>query len=152
MACPNLCRILQTFSLSVILFIPRPITSCFDGFTWLFVTLKRRSEPRENTNLCFFLDTLWWVDRKKSHANFVHLSGMTTWSFWKCWDERTFGVGAQVIFTANNNWWGHLAAFDNMVLSAASVSRLPWGRYGTASLSILGSNIAVPTFCYNNML
>ena len=57
-----------------------------------------------------------------------------------------------MIFTANNNWCGHLAAFDNMVLSAASVSRLPWGRYGTASLSILDSNITVPTFCYDSKL
>ena len=42
-------------------------------------------------------------------------------------------------------------AFDNMVLSAATVSRLPWRSDVTISLSRIASNITVPNFCYNNM-
>ena len=57
-----------------------------------------------------------------------------------------------VLFTASNNWQRDLAAFDNMVLSSAAVSRLPWRRGGTIYLSRLASNITVPTFCYNNII
>ena len=42
-------------------------------------------------------------------------------------------------------------AFDKMVLSAATVSRLPWRCDVTISLSRIASNITVPNFCYNNM-
>ena len=147
MACPILCRILQTFSLPVILFMPRPITSCFAGFAWPFVTLKSRSEPRENASLCSFSVGSGGLTQRSPMQNFVHLSGMGTWPFWKCWDVRTFERGSQVIFIMWNNWWGDLAAFNNMVLSAAAaVSRLPWGRDGTMSLSRLASNITVPNF------
>ena len=152
MACQDLCRILQTFSLPVILFMLRPISSCFAGFPWPFVTLNRRSEPRKNANLCCFSIKSDGLTQKSPMQNFVHLSGMSTWPLWKCWPERTFMRRSQVIFTASNSWWEHLAAFDSMVLSAATVSRLPWGRDDAVSLSRLAWNITVPTFCYNNML
>ena len=152
MACPDLCWILQTFSLPVILFMPRPITSCFAGFPWPFVTLKRRSEPRKNANLCCISINSDGLPQKSPMQNFVHLSGMSTWPLWKCWPEKTFRRRSQVIFTASNSWWGHLTAFANMVISAATGSRLPCGRDGAFSLSRLAWNVTVPTFCYNNML
>ena len=148
MACPNSCRILQTFSLPVILFMPRPIASCFAGFTWLFVTLKSRSGPRENASLCSSSVGSGGLTQRSPMQNFVHLSGMGSWPFWKCWDLKTFGSGSRVIFTVSNNCRGDLAAFNNMVLSSSAVSRLPQGRDGTISLSRLASNITVHIFCY----
>ena len=56
-----------------------------------------------------------------------------------------------VLFTASNYWQRDLSAFDNMVLSAAAPSRLPWRRDSTISLPRLASNITVPTFSYNIM-
>ena len=48
---------------------------------------------------------------------------------------------------------GDLAAFSNTMLSAAAVSRLPWGRRdGTISLSRLASNITLPNFLYYKTL
>ena len=64
--------------------------------------------------------------------------------------QHTAETHVLVLFTASNYWRRDLSAFDNMVLSAAAASRLPW-RDGTISLSRLASNITVPTFSYNNV-
>ena len=125
MARPNSCRILQSLSLPVIIFMPRPIDSCFANFTWPFVALKRRSEPRKNASLCSFSVGSVGLTQRSPMPNFVHLSGMETWPYWKCWDVKTFGSGSQAIFTVSNSCRGDLAAFNNMVLSSAAVSRLP---------------------------
>ena len=52
---------------------PRPITSCFAGFIWPFVTLKRMSEPRENASLCCFSINSDGLTQKKSHAKLCTL-------------------------------------------------------------------------------
>ena len=43
------------------------------------------------------------------------------------------------------------AAVDSMVLPSSAVSRLPWRRDGTISLSRLASDITAPIFSDNNM-
>ena len=93
MACQKLCRILQTFSQPAKIFMSRPITSCFFGFTWSFVTLKRMFEPRGNASLCSFSVSSAGLTQRSPMQNCVHLSLMRTWPFWKCWDMRTFGRG-----------------------------------------------------------
>ena len=75
----------------------------FCRFHMIFCDIKG-SEPRENASLCSFLVNSNGLTQRSSMQNSVHLLAMGTWPFWKCWDERTFGRGSQVIFTAPNNW------------------------------------------------
>ena len=115
----------------------------------IFCDVEEKVWTKRECQSVLFLGRLWWVDTKKSHAKLCTLIRNGNWPFWKCWDLRTFGRGSRVIFTVRNNWWGDLAAFNNTVLSAAAVSKLPWERRdGTISSSRLASNITVHNFLY----
>ena len=57
--------------------------------------------------------------------------------------DRDTGPGA---FHSQQQLRRDLAAFNNVVLSSAAVSRLPWRRDGTVSLSSLASNVTAPIF------
>ena len=60
--------------------------------------------------------------------------------------QHTTDIQVLVLSTASNYWRRDQAAFDNMVLSSAAESRLPWRRGGTISLSRLASDITAPIF------
>ena len=82
--------------------------------------------------------TVWvWCTRIKSQMKPLHHQNL---------QQHTTDIQVLVLFTASNYCRRDQAAFDNMVLSSAAESRLPWRIDGTIYLSRLASNIRAPIF------